>query len=91
MAVQARLREGQGIDAQAIWSDDGIAFHFPDADDPPPADALLIGCIRETGGDHDKVYEYLGTLDTAKDFHEAGRLLYVAATRAKHRLDLLSG
>jgi ATP-dependent Lhr-like helicase len=42
MAVQARLREGTGLDAQAIWSDDGIAFHFPDAAEPPALDALMI-------------------------------------------------
>src|SRR5205085_11421570 len=28
--------------AQSIWSDDGIAFHLPDADAPPPTEELLI-------------------------------------------------
>src|SRR6185312_16600394 len=42
MAVGARLRESLGIEAQSIWSDDGIAFHLPDADVPPPTDELLI-------------------------------------------------
>jgi ATP-dependent Lhr-like helicase len=42
LAVQARLRGSLGIDAQAIWSDDGIAFHFADADEPPPLDAVMI-------------------------------------------------
>ena len=42
LAVQARLRSSLGVDAQAIWSDDGIAFHFPDADEPPPLDAIMI-------------------------------------------------
>ena len=36
MALGARLRDSLGIDAQSIWSDDGIALHFPDADVPPP-------------------------------------------------------
>ena len=36
MAITARLRESLGLDAQSIWSDDGIAIHFPDADVPPP-------------------------------------------------------
>ena len=40
MAITARLRESLGIDAQSIWSDDGIAIHFPDADVPPGADDL---------------------------------------------------
>ena len=42
MAISARLREAHGIDAQSIWSDDGIALHFPEADAPPPTDALLV-------------------------------------------------
>jgi len=42
MAVAARLRESLGIEVQSIWSDDGIAFHLPDADAAPPTDALLL-------------------------------------------------
>ncbi len=42
MAMTARLRDSLGMDAQSIWSDDGIALHFPDADQPPPVDELLI-------------------------------------------------
>ena len=42
MAVTGRLRDSLGIDAQSIWSDDGIALHFPDADQPPPVEELLI-------------------------------------------------
>jgi ATP-dependent helicase Lhr and Lhr-like helicase len=42
MALQARLRDSLGLEAQAIWSDDGIALHLPDADAPPPVDDLLV-------------------------------------------------
>ena len=42
MAVGARLRESLGIEVQSIWSDDGIAFHLPDADAPPADDLLLL-------------------------------------------------
>jgi ATP-dependent helicase Lhr and Lhr-like helicase len=42
MAVGARLRDSLGLEAQSIWSDDGIAFHLPDADAPPPVEELLI-------------------------------------------------
>src|SRR3954452_3956251 len=42
MAITGRLRDSLGMDAQSIWSDDGIALHFPDADQPPPVDELLI-------------------------------------------------
>ena len=42
MAVGARLRDSLGIEVQSIWSDDGIAFHLPDADSPPSTDLLLL-------------------------------------------------
>ncbi len=42
MAAAARLRDSLGLEAQSIWSDDGIAFHLPDADAPPPSEELLI-------------------------------------------------
>jgi ATP-dependent exoDNAse (exonuclease V) beta subunit len=64
--------------------------------DPPllrwaELDDLVIGCVRETGGDHDRVYAYLGTLEQRKQDHENGRLLYVAATRTEKRLHLVGG
>jgi ATP-dependent helicase Lhr and Lhr-like helicase len=42
MAVGARLRESLGLEVQSIWSDDGIAFHLPDADSPPATDVLML-------------------------------------------------
>src|SRR5581483_7838127 len=42
MAIGARLRDAVGLESQSIWSDDGVAFHFPDADAPPPTEELLI-------------------------------------------------
>jgi ATP-dependent Lhr-like helicase len=42
MAVGARLRDSLGIEVQSIWSDDGIAFHLPDADTPPATELLLL-------------------------------------------------
>jgi ATP-dependent Lhr-like helicase len=42
MAVGARLRDSLGIEVQSIWSDDGIAFHLPDADAPPSTDLLIL-------------------------------------------------
>ena len=30
------------MEAQSIWSDDGIALHLPDADAPPPLDEIMI-------------------------------------------------
>ena len=37
MALAARLRDSLGLEAQSIWSDDGIALHLPEADAPPTA------------------------------------------------------
>ncbi len=42
MAAAARMRDSLGIEVQSIWSDDGIAFHLPDADSPPATDVLLL-------------------------------------------------
>jgi len=42
MALGARLRDTLDVDAQSLWSDDGIALHFPDADVPPPVADLLL-------------------------------------------------
>src|SRR5258708_30955161 len=51
MAIAARLREALGIDAQSIWSDDGIALHFPESDTPPPLEELMIdpGEVEDLG------------------------------------------
>src|SRR6478672_11360524 len=42
LALAARVRESLGLDANAIWSDDGIAIHLPDADAAPPSDLVMI-------------------------------------------------
>ena len=42
MALGARLRDSLGLEVQSIWSDDGIAFHLPEADLPPPLADLLL-------------------------------------------------
>ncbi|MGH8914998.1 MAG: DEAD/DEAH box helicase, partial [Acidimicrobiia bacterium] len=42
MSLRHRFRDRYGTDVDAIWSDDGIAFRFPDSDDPPTADDLLL-------------------------------------------------
>ena len=35
------MRDALGIEAQSIWSDDGIALHLPDADAPPTEELIL--------------------------------------------------
>lgn len=42
MALRHRFRSRYGTDVDAIWSDDGITFRFPDSDDPPEAEDLLL-------------------------------------------------
>jgi ATP-dependent Lhr-like helicase len=42
LAVSARLLESSGVNASVLWSDDGIALHFPDSDAPPPTEQLVL-------------------------------------------------
>jgi ATP-dependent exoDNAse (exonuclease V) beta subunit len=50
---------------------------------------LLLAPIHATGADEDTIYSYLKGIDARKAEYEAGRMLYVAATRAKNELHLL--
>ncbi len=57
LAVAARIRDEHDLEADAIWSDDGIVVHLPDADEPPDADLVLLEpdevedlVVRELGG-----------------------------------------
>jgi ATP-dependent exoDNAse (exonuclease V) beta subunit len=54
-----------------------------------PEESLLLAPINPTGQKGDAIYEFIRALDKEKADHENGRLLYVAATRAKRRLHLL--
>ena len=38
LALSARIRDEHGLESDAIWSDDGIIVHLPDADEPPSAE-----------------------------------------------------
>src|SRR5213078_1228503 len=42
LALSARIRDELGLESDAIWSDDGIIVHLPDADDPPGADLIMV-------------------------------------------------
>ena len=57
LALSARIRDELDLEADAIWSDDGIVIHLPDADEPPDADLVLLEpdeiedlVVRELGG-----------------------------------------
>lgn len=51
--------------------------------------ALLMAPVAAAGAKADAAYDFLKALDAREEGHEAERLLYVAATRAEHRLHLL--
>ncbi|HEX2155341.1 MAG TPA: DEAD/DEAH box helicase [Acidimicrobiia bacterium] len=42
MALTQKLRGRYGTDVDVIWSDDGIALRFPDADELPTVDELTV-------------------------------------------------
>ncbi len=50
---------------------------------------LLLAPMREAGAPKDSAYEYVRSLEREAEDIEAGRLFYVAATRAASRLHLL--
>jgi ATP-dependent exoDNAse (exonuclease V) beta subunit len=54
-----------------------------------PESSLLLAPINPAGEKGDPIYELIRGLDKRKAEHEMGRLLYVAATRARRRLHLL--
>jgi len=54
------------------------------------SNALILAPIHATGEDTDSIYAYIKKQNTVKTDHEIGRLLYVAATRAKKQLHLFS-
>jgi ATP-dependent helicase Lhr and Lhr-like helicase len=41
MAILAGLRESGGIDAETLWSNDGLVVRFPDTDEPPDPQLML--------------------------------------------------
>jgi len=86
MAIAARLREAHGIEAQSIWSDDGIALHFPEADAPPPTEDLVI----DPGEVEDLVVAEVGdtALFGARFRENAGRALLIPRRRPGERTPL---
>ena len=42
LALSARIRDEYGLESDAIWSDDGIIVHLPDADEPPSAELVMV-------------------------------------------------
>ena len=42
LALETRVMDRLGLEVQAIWDDDGIVVRLPEADDAPPADAVIL-------------------------------------------------
>src|SRR6185295_17679773 len=86
MAIAARVRASLGLDVQSIWSDDGIALHFPDADAPPSTVDLMV----EPGEVEDLVVAELGdtALFGARFRENAARSLLIPRRRPGERTPL---
>jgi ATP-dependent Lhr-like helicase len=42
LALESHLKEKLGVDARALWTDDGIAIHLPEVESPPALDDLIL-------------------------------------------------
>ncbi|MGD2044073.1 MAG: DEAD/DEAH box helicase, partial [Acidimicrobiia bacterium] len=86
MALRHRFRSRYGTDVDAIWSDDGIAFRFPDSDDPPDAEDLLLDPEDVEG----LLIEHLAdtALFSARFREAAGRALLLPRRRPGERTPL---
>ncbi len=86
MAVAARIRAAGGPEVETLWGDDGFVLRFPDTDDPPDADWVLV----EAAEAMQLVLRQLGsTALFAGRFREAaGRALLLPRRRADQRSPL---
>jgi ATP-dependent Lhr-like helicase len=86
LALTARLRDSLGLEVNAIWSDDGIALHLPDAEAPPPTADVLVspGEVEDL-----VVQELAGSALFGSRFREnAGRALLIPRRRPGQRTPL---
>ncbi|HEY6526704.1 MAG TPA: DEAD/DEAH box helicase [Solirubrobacteraceae bacterium] len=86
LALSSRIREQVGLESDAIYSDDGIIIHFPDAEEPPSADLVLL----EPDEIEDLVVAELGSsaLFGARFRENAGRALLIPRARPGKRTPL---
>ncbi|HMG84810.1 MAG TPA: DEAD/DEAH box helicase [Terracidiphilus sp.] len=86
MAISARIRATGGPEVETLWGDDGFVLRFPDTDEPPDPDWILI----ESAEAMQMVLRQLGsTALFAGRFREAaGRALLLPRRRADQRSPL---
>jgi ATP-dependent Lhr-like helicase len=86
MAVSARIRAAGGPEVETLWGDDGFVLRFPDTEEPPDSDWILV----ESAEAMQLVLRQLGsTALFAGRFREAaGRALLLPRRRADQRSPL---
>ena len=86
LALTARIRDEIGLESDAIWSDDGIIVHLPDAEEPPGADLVML----EPDEVEDRVVAELSAsaLFGARFRENAGRALLIPRARPGKRTPL---
>src|SRR5437764_2883463 len=86
LALSARIRDELGLEADAIYSDDGIIVHLPDAEEPPDAELVLL----DPDEVEDRVVAELGSsaLFGARFREDAARALMIPRVRPGNRTPL---
>ncbi len=86
MAVTARIRANGGPEVETMWSEDGFVLRFPESDEPPSTDHLLL----EPEEAAELVLRQLGStaLFAAKFRESASRALLLPRRRADGRTPL---
>lgn len=86
MAVTASLRAKGGPDVEAMWSEDGFVLRFPEMDDAPSIESILLEPLEAA----DLVLHQLGSsaLFAAKFRESAARALLLPRRRADGRTPL---
>ncbi|MGC8548090.1 MAG: DNA glycosylase AlkZ-like family protein [Acidobacteriaceae bacterium] len=86
MAVAGRIRAAGGPDVEVMWADDGFVLRFPDTEQPPDADLVILDSQEAA----DLVMRQLGStaLFAAKFREAAGRALLLPRRRAQGRAPL---
>ena len=78
-------RRSRSDDPQLLlWSEN------PRSEDPQSDGSdLLLAPVRASDEENSPIYDFIRGLEKKKQYHEEGRLLYVAATRARKSLHLI--
>ena len=86
MAVTAKIRATNASEVETMWSEDGFVLRFPEADEPPPVEILLLEAEEAA----ELVLRQLGStaLFAAKFRESASRALLLPRRRADGRTPL---